>query len=122
MPMATAPAGYGYRWGLSAWRGLVWDRSPKKQGSQIEGVYDWLGPTGLPSPPRGEGAGSSTQNFCDHRILRPRLRGRNYFKTASWNSFQSSRLFRFTASRGALVSSGSALAERMDLRVSSSWM
>src|SRR5947207_2723069 len=40
-----------------------------------------------------------------------------YFNTASWNSFQSSRLLRFTASLGAAPSSGRPLAPRVDFRV-----
>jgi len=47
---------------------------------------------------------------------------RFYFNSASWNSFQSSRLFKLTASRGAAPSSEIPFAPRIDLRVPSSWM
>ncbi len=54
-------------------------------------------------------------------LVAPPRRAVVYFSSASWNSFQSSRLFKLTASRGALASSGRPLAERIDRRVSSSW-
>src|SRR5438309_8487283 len=44
---------------------------------------------------------------------RRKNREQNYFNTAWWNSFQSSRLFRFTASLQAQGSSGRPLALRM---------
>ena len=71
---------------------------------------------GNPPPPRKRPAGVFTRAGRISQSLR------NYFKVASWNSFQSSRLFRFTASFGALASSGRPLAPRMDLRVPSSWL
>ena len=78
--------------------------------------------------------GQLKRNFHDERIrytlLKPqpacnRLRSENqsdYFRFAAWNSFQSSRLFKFTASRNLQFSSFKPLAEKMPLRVLSSWI
>ena len=46
----------------------------------------------------------------------------NYFSSAWWNSYQSSRLLRSTAPGLTEPSSGIPLALRMPLRVSSSWI
>ena len=62
----------------------------------------------------GKDTEGANPEVCAYRI--------NYFKTAVWNSFQSSRLFRFTASFGAAPSSGIPFAPRIDLRVPSSWI
>ena len=48
------------------------------------------------------------------------LANRFYFNSALWNSVQSSRLLRLTASRGAFSSSGRPAAPRIARRVSSS--